>query len=68
MYTLGEFSQEIIDDGGCGYYVQGGNIVDNDHYKLEVIDGDELPVLVILPVDQGTQLYLLRKFNVPPAF
>ena len=48
--------------------MQGINIVDNDCYKLEDIDGDELTVLVILPVEQGAQLHLLRKFDVPSEF
>ena len=55
----------IIGVGGCGYYMQGGNIVGNDCYKLKHVDGNELAVLVILSVEKGTQLHLLRKFNVP---
>ena len=46
--------------------MQGSNVVDDDCYKLEDIDGDEFAILVVLPVEQGTQLYLIRKINVPP--
>ena len=58
----------IIYDGGCGYYMQGSNIFDDDRYKLEDIDGDDFTVLVVLPAEQGTRLHFLRKFNVSPEF
>ena len=48
--------------------MQGSNIVDDDRYKLEEIDGNEFAILIVFPVEQGTQLNLLGKFNVPPEF
>jgi hypothetical protein len=36
--------------------------------KIEDIDGYELAVLVVLPVEKSTQLRLIGKVNVPPEF
>ena len=48
--------------------MQRSNVVDDDCDKLKDIDGDEFSILVVFLVEQGTQLHLLGKINMPPEF